>query len=491
MFSNHADIDEVDKGLQVLTLLKGSKISLEYAEGWGPWRVSLAHSYRPFHFYLALLFSLIGIDFRIPRLFMAITGSLTVIFTYMFTSRMYDKHTGLLAGLLLATAPSHILIGRVGWSASLTPLFTSLCVLFLVEAHRDPRWLPLSFLMLGLAVQSHPVTLIFLAAVALYILFSARTWLKHRSYLLCAVAFFLLSVFNIPYYFLAEGSEAFGFIASGPPGGWGYEEYDRLLNQNIIHFLKFLTASKTWFIQKMVRKPHFYILPVIFIAGLSYHDYRRMLGDKILLLLEVMFFFAIPLRIHTVRRFPDTYGPHFYLFIIPFVYATIANFISRVSSTVFELDLGKLLRFVFSFSLLIVVVSYNLWALNDVQTNMYSQGDTNEPFIEVVRYVQSLSGRSEGLHVLVDARVPFALELKRLIEFSTGGMVPTYYWEEKGILPIQIFERRYPVNAITFVTSPESSESSVFLELHGDASTSEIYRSDGKHIYTLHTKIWF
>ncbi len=482
MFSDSADIDEVDEWLLSLSLLRSNRILVHNVTGWiGP----------VFNYCLALLLSLTGIDIRVPRIFMAIVGGLAVIFTYAFASKMYDRRVGLVAGLLLATAPSHILVGRVAWSAGLTPLFTSLGVLFLVEAHQDPRWLPFSFLMLGLAIQSHPVTMIVSAAIALYILFSAKRWLKHRSYLLCAVALFLLGCWNIPYYFLAESSGAMKAIASNPPGGWGYEEYDRLLNQNVINFLKFLTTSKTYSVRKMVMKPHFYILPIVFITGLSFHDYRRGLGDKILLLLGIMFFLAIPLRIHTVRKFPDTYGSHFYLFILPAVYATIANFISRVGCIVSGLNTSRILRLFLSFSILIVVVGYHLWALDDVQANMYREGDTNGPFVEVVRHIQRISGKNGSACVIVDARVPFSLELKRLIEFSTGDALPTYYWEEKGVLSIQVLERRHPASVVVFVTGPESSESTVFLELYEDVDVSEIYTSDGKHIYTLYTRIYF
>jgi len=163
---------------------------------------------------LAAGFLVSGPSLFTPRVLIAIFGALTVVPAYLLgkslstllhpTMGPLDPHGppaptggrggdrppppcagegwggGLLAGLLLALSPAHVVVNsHIAWSNCLTPLFTALGLWL---AHRAvaqdrPRLLVPSGLCFGLGLQTHPVGALLLPGVAVGVALARPRWL--------------------------------------------------------------------------------------------------------------------------------------------------------------------------------------------------------------------------------------------------------------------------------------------------------------------------
>jgi 4-amino-4-deoxy-L-arabinose transferase-like glycosyltransferase len=163
-----------------------------------------------YNWLLAILFWLIGPSPYTPRLVVALSGALTVGVTYFLARDMGGRVAGLVGAAMLATAGGHILsTGHIAWSHCLTPLFTTLGIWLLQRAVRQSRPAALlgSGLAFGLALQTHPATLVLLPGATAYLLWKGTPLLKTRwPYL--ALGLFLLAYANVLIYNATTGGES-------------------------------------------------------------------------------------------------------------------------------------------------------------------------------------------------------------------------------------------------------------------------------------------
>ncbi len=162
---------------------------------------------------LALVLRVFGLSPFVPRMFVAVTGALTVASAYLLARAWGGRVAGLIAGMLLAINPFHIFINsHIFWTNSITPLLTTLALTALSVAiqqrHRhgpstERIWLVLSALLFGLALQSHPSVLGLLPGVAIWLvaqrdlisrLRERWTWLAASS---AIAAYANMIVFNL------------------------------------------------------------------------------------------------------------------------------------------------------------------------------------------------------------------------------------------------------------------------------------------------------
>jgi hypothetical protein len=131
-------------------------------------------------FLLAACLWLFGPHMILPRLLVMLLGALTVAFTYLLGRDLAGRGVGLLAGLLLATLPQHIVVNsHVAWQNSTTPFYAAICCWALVRAARTPAWLLLAGLFFGLALQTHIGVIVLAPALVLAVLsalWRARAW---------------------------------------------------------------------------------------------------------------------------------------------------------------------------------------------------------------------------------------------------------------------------------------------------------------------------
>ncbi|MCC6177020.1 MAG: ScyD/ScyE family protein [Chloroflexi bacterium] len=152
-----------------------------------------------YNWLLAAIFWLTGPSAETPRLVVAIASALTVGATYLLARDLGGRAAALVTAGLLVTAGGQILSnGHIAWSHCLTPLFTTLAAWLLQRAvRRDSRAALLgSGFTFGLALQTHPATLVLLPGAAVYLLGWGRRWLR-TPWPYLALALFVLAISNV------------------------------------------------------------------------------------------------------------------------------------------------------------------------------------------------------------------------------------------------------------------------------------------------------
>ncbi len=184
--------------------------------------VSLTDSYMGplFHYMLAAGFGLGG-ELGWPRVFVLVMGSLTVGLTYVLGANLASlaisestagrrgriRLAGVLAALLMAVSFVPVVVNsHVDWSNSITPFWTTLFLVIVVEAVRRgrPSLLIAAGVTGGLALQTHPSAIAILLGGGLWIALAKPKWLRTPApWLAAAVA--VLAVGNLVYFNVATG----------------------------------------------------------------------------------------------------------------------------------------------------------------------------------------------------------------------------------------------------------------------------------------------
>ncbi len=160
------------------------------------------------NYLLAGGFALFGLSPWLPRLVVMLAGVATVGAAWWLGRECGGRIGGAVAGLLLATNSTHILVNsHVGWSHATTPLFATLGLACLARAEGRPRWLVGAGLGLGLAVQTHATAALLLPGAALALLFRSPAVVRTRWAAL-AVGAFLLANANLVVYNVATGGQS-------------------------------------------------------------------------------------------------------------------------------------------------------------------------------------------------------------------------------------------------------------------------------------------
>lgn len=181
-----------------------------------------------FAYLLSFAFRLFGYNMYLPRLFVLVVGSLTVVATYLLAKELArgDRRVGFVAALLLAVNSHHILFNsHVAWSHDTTPFFVTLAVFAYVHATRTNRrtWLIAAGVLFGLALQTHPSALALAPAfiVDLLLARTTRRWL--RSLVPYMALFAALVVYSpVLYYNLKTG---LGSLAAANDATYAFESY--------------------------------------------------------------------------------------------------------------------------------------------------------------------------------------------------------------------------------------------------------------------------
>jgi 4-amino-4-deoxy-L-arabinose transferase-like glycosyltransferase len=173
-----------------------------------------------YNYVVALALLLSGQSPLAPRVVVLAAGTLTVAATYLLGTELArrlpltgdvrvgtvaTRIVGLLAAGLLATNGPHVVVNsHIAWSNCLTPLLTTLAFWALL---RTPPLLPVAGLLLGLALQTHPLVVALLPGIALAVLL--RDWRILRSpWPWLAVLAFLVGYANMVVYNAETGFDS-------------------------------------------------------------------------------------------------------------------------------------------------------------------------------------------------------------------------------------------------------------------------------------------
>lgn len=147
-----------------------------------------------------------------PRVVVLLAGVATVVATYLLGAelgrRFAPRLAGLLAAGLLATNGPHVVVNsHVAWSNCLTPLLTTLAFWAVLKADPTSWTLTLAGLLLGLALQTHPLVVAILPGVALALLI--RDWrIVKTPWPWLAVLAFLIGYANVLIFNAEQGFES-------------------------------------------------------------------------------------------------------------------------------------------------------------------------------------------------------------------------------------------------------------------------------------------
>lgn len=143
--------DEGEMGKGALCLLRGECRNI-FAIGWA------SQSYVAYLPY-ALSVGVFGNDFAFPvRLVSVVTGTLAVLFTYLFSREAFGKQIALVAGITLATLPYHIHFSRLGVDNIVDSLSSALVLWLILRGMRSgsPAYYLLAGIVSGLCFYTYP-----------------------------------------------------------------------------------------------------------------------------------------------------------------------------------------------------------------------------------------------------------------------------------------------------------------------------------------------
>ena len=168
--------------------------------------------------YLMMPFiALLGMEVWVIRLPQVIVSLLTLWCVWGIGSRLWGEDGGLLAALLVAVCPWHILLSRWALESNLAPGFVTFGLYFLLRGYEDRRLLPLSGLLYGLSLYAYATIWVVVPLLAaggcLYGLFSGKLrlsrWLLGFWVPLMLLAVPLICFLGVNYGLLPEVRTAF------------------------------------------------------------------------------------------------------------------------------------------------------------------------------------------------------------------------------------------------------------------------------------------
>ena len=141
-------------------------------EGWiGPYVISALGQPTGFFYFAAPFVKLFGDTVFAVRIVSALTGTATVLVTYLAFRIMFDRPTGAIAAFLLAVTVWHLHFSRIAFTVISWPLLEMLTLLFLFLGLRTGRWhwYGLAGLALGLGVYTYNAYPVFIIALVVVV----------------------------------------------------------------------------------------------------------------------------------------------------------------------------------------------------------------------------------------------------------------------------------------------------------------------------------
>lgn len=125
------------------------------------------------------------------RLFVAVLGTITVLLVFLLGRRLYNPRTGIVAALLFAVMPYHVVVSRQVLLDAPMTLFTTGALLLLVRyvQEQDVRWLRASAAVLGLAFLTKETSILFFGSAYVFFALSPDVRLRLRDAIVALLIF--------------------------------------------------------------------------------------------------------------------------------------------------------------------------------------------------------------------------------------------------------------------------------------------------------------
>jgi len=163
-----------------------------------------------FQFLLALLFNFGGSDLAL-RLFAVVIGVITVYIVYRLGSMLYGENVGLLAALILAIMPYHVVVTRQVLLDGPLVLCSTLTLYLLARfaLTGNPIWLHAAGLGMGLTFLAKETGIILVGAIYSFLALSPEIYVRFRD-LLLSVGLMILMILPFPLSLLLAGGSNVG-----------------------------------------------------------------------------------------------------------------------------------------------------------------------------------------------------------------------------------------------------------------------------------------
>ncbi|MDO4981939.1 MAG: glycosyltransferase family 39 protein [Eubacteriales bacterium] len=189
--------DEAFAGYEAYSILKygidtAGKHNPVYLVAWGSGMNALES-------YLMMPFiALFGLKVWVIRLPQVIVGILSLPAVYALVKRTVNERAGLLAMLMLAVCPWHIIASRWGLESNLAPGFLLFGLLYFVKALENEKYLMLSALMYGLSLYCYATYWIYIPFIILALLIYCLITKKLRFDRYMLFFGIILALFAVP-----------------------------------------------------------------------------------------------------------------------------------------------------------------------------------------------------------------------------------------------------------------------------------------------------
>jgi len=438
-----------------------------------------------------------------------IFGTLAVIAVFFLTKEMYDQRVALLACLLMAINPIHIWITHVSRFEDPIIFFTVLAMYFFYVAVEKggKRWL-LCFagIFAGLALQSHPVSLIVIPVMFIYLIITKKfvKWLKDKYFWL-AIITFLLAYSNIIYVNIESGMPLLRY--------WPYKLsrpvlFSENLNAQLILENYTLYVYKTFILgmvllNELFQKVFLYgwnglfinflklVNITVFLLGLALAIIKRERGDIFILTLLTSTLILYPLLFF--------HAPYYYLSVLLPVLAVLSarlfkEILSHSKAIFLNARMGKLAprgasklataSFLLIISFLYVVHPFFL--LNDIYKDYQFKGHSTAKFVEVVNFIKGSADPTSMIAVPID---PMFFDVPiDLIPFLTNDQIPILNINDIKTAPDLLkFEMKNRIRDIYYIFYLRKTQEELLRMVHpGIEPVYTIKNSEGATLYSVY-----
>jgi 4-amino-4-deoxy-L-arabinose transferase-like glycosyltransferase/glucose/arabinose dehydrogenase len=348
---------------------------------------------------LVAVFWVTGVSALSPRLVMAVAGAVAVGLTYLLAREIGGRLGGFFAAALLATNGGIILSnGHIAWSHCLTPTITTLATWLLLRGvrGRDRAALLASGFAWGLALNTHPATLVLLPGAAVYVLWSGRPLLTTPWPYLAALLFVAAYSNMILYNVLTD----FGSIRDALTikdrydAGTDVVTFGVYLGNHLPHgmmLLRYLAGAvdtRTGAAAYLL-DPTLWLYTGLSLAGLVYAARR---GAPLLLLITISSFLIMPY--FNQRKYIPISDGRYLMPLLPLAFAGAGAMLAAGWQRFARVE--RPWRLVISLGALLLVL-YPLIPLARYYQQEEAAGRTNEPLLRVVSELAALRRPDEAV----------------------------------------------------------------------------------------------